>query len=251
MLLTAGASAWIDIVALVLLTVCVIIGVVKGFVNSFINIFGTILSLLFAVLLCSSMAGFLETCFGLISSIASGIGGVLSSIFGETIMNTPLSSADQNIMSEAGLGLWLISIILDVKNNPSIPENTSLNEIICPVFTYYVAAIISVVILFILFRILFFLLGKLVSSLREEIEIVNKVDRILGAVLGLIQGIVYIEFALLIISIIPIDFFQMLTHEVSNTFLVNIIAHINLFHAIIGWIANSSTLTTIITQIIR
>ncbi|MBR5192472.1 MAG: CvpA family protein [Clostridia bacterium] len=251
MLLASSASAIIDIVALVLLTVCVIIGVVKGFANSFISIFGTILSLLFSVLLCSSMAGFLESAFGTITGIASGLNGVLTSIFGDTIMNTPLSSANQGLMSDAGIGLWLISIVLNVKDNPSIPQDTTLNEIICPVFAYYVTAIISVIILFILFKILFFLLGRLVSSLRDKISFLNKTDRILGAVLGLIQGIVYIEFALMIISIIPLGFFQSIMYEVSNTFLVNIISHINLFHAIIGWVTNSSTITSIITQIIK
>ena len=59
----------IDIVTVALLLIFAIVGTVRGFAKTFISSFGTILSLIFAVLLCSLVATFLEQSFGLFSAI--------------------------------------------------------------------------------------------------------------------------------------------------------------------------------------
>ncbi len=232
LLLSSSLSAIIDVVALSLIVFFGVLGLKDGFVKTFVKVFGTIISLLLAVMLCSKCASFLESQFGFISSLTVKVSSVVSNIFGDQIANTTLSQAMEAELSELGLSGWLIKIVMQAKTDGSIPMDTTLNQIISPVLSYYIACGISVIVLFIVFKILLFILGDLTKKL-SAMNMIGALNKILGLFLGIIRSVVIIQIAIILINVIPIGFMQGLSVGIENSVVAGFIDNINIFDIII------------------
>lgn len=232
LLLISGPGAIIDVVALAVLVFFAISGVKHGFVKTFVKVFGTIISLLLAVMLCSKCALFLEGQFGFITLITEKVSGVVTNIFGETVANTTLNDAVESYLSELGLSGWLIKIIMQTKADGSIPMDTTLNQIISPALSFYIACGISIVLLYIIFKILLFILGDLTEKF-SALNILGATNKILGLALGIIRGIIIIQISIIIINIIPLGFMQRFSIEISNSAVAGFINKINIFDIIV------------------
>lgn len=248
-LLATGGSAVINIIALMFVVGFALYGLIRGFAKTFVSMFGTILSILFAILLCSSAASFLESSFSIVEKMSNSLSGVLTNIFGDEIMNTTLEQAAENTMKDAGLSSLVINLVLSFKNDGSIPTNTTLNQIICPTFAYYVVLIISAIGLFIVFELIFIVIGNIVRKM-YNVSLVAKVDRSLGLVLGLISGIIYFETIVMIIGAFPIGFMQNLYALIQNSAIARFICLINPYDSILNLISFKDIIK-IVTSIIN
>lgn len=234
LLLMSTTSAIIDIVALCIVVLLVVLGFKKGFAKTFVSAFGSLLSLLIAILLCTSVASFLESHWGAVSSLSNSLSGFFSKTFGAELMDTTLAQANENALTEGNVAAWIIRLVIAAKNDGSFDPNTTLNQIITPIFSFYVVAIISAVALYIVFRIIFFLIGELIKK-AHVLPLVGIVDRLLGALLGLIRAVTYVSLLVWIINILPIGYVQtVIAPEVSNTILVSFLNKINLFELLLG-----------------
>jgi uncharacterized membrane protein required for colicin V production len=232
-------SAIIDIVALALIVISTIIGIKKGFAKTFVSTFGSILSIIFALLLCGAAAKFLESQFGLTSSIAKGIEGTLSRVFGAELMDTTIAEANDTNLSQLGLSSLIIKLVLQTGENATLPPDTTLNKIVAPTFAYYITAIICVIVLFILFKIALFLIAEFVFKARKW-KLVKGLDGTLGLILGVIRGIIIVQIIVMIIGILPFDFFNKITELIPKTYIANALSKINVFPIIINAIADAS-----------
>lgn len=232
LLMSSSLGAIIDIAALAILVIFSIIGLIKGFAKTFISIFGTLISLLLAVLLCSSVAKFLQNQFGFINTVTNWVSGIVSKIFGDTIANTTLNQAVESELSQAGVASWIVKIIMEAQADTTIPLDTTLNQIISPTLAYYIVCFISAVGLFILFKILLFLLGEVVKKF-SAIKIIGAIDKVLGLLLGLIRGVVVVQLAVFALNVIPLSFTQQISAEIINTKILKFITDINLFDIIL------------------
>lgn len=225
-------SAIIDSVVLALLLIFIIVGIVRGFVKSFISSFGTIISIVLAVALASSTADFLQNAFGLTTKISNGISGMLSGLFGQELMETTLEQATEASLQSFNVANWIITIILSAKSE-GLPPETTLNSVVSPVLAYYVVIIISAVALFILIKIILFLLGDLFQNLKE-IKVIGITDRVLGGVLGLLEGILVVDFIILILGIIPVPAFKDLMTMIESAPFTAFLGRINVLNLIIS-----------------
>ena len=248
LLLATSGGAIVDIIALVFIALFTIRGFVKGFAKTFVSVFGTMLSLLFAVLLCSTVAKFLESEFSFVTTVAGKLGGSLDKIFGADLMNSTLKDASENALNDAGVGGWLIAIILAFKSDTSIPMTTPLRDLIAPTFAYYIVIIISVILLFILFKIILFLIGELVKKL-YAIKLIEKTDRVLGLLSGFVSGVVHLEFLIMIISFIPLSFMQNVYGHIQASTIASFIENINLFSRIMSAISINDVVNLVKTII--
>lgn len=246
LLLSLTNGSVIDLVAICLIAITAFIGLYRGFAKTFISTFGSIVSLVLAILLCSSVAGFLQSKFGVISAISDRLSGILTGIFGETLMDTTLQQATDGSLAEAGVAGWIANIILSIKGSGNVDMNVTLNQIICPVFGYYITAILAVLILFILFKILLFLLGEFVKKL-SEIKVVGAVDRILGLMLGIVKGVIFIQSLILMINVIPVSVVQEISLQIENTVFVKLINDINIFGILINAVSGIGNIIEVIT----
>ena len=227
-LLASATSAIMDMLIIVIVGLFCFLGYKNGFVKSLISTFGDFIALLLSVLLCSAVATFLENKFGFISSIASGISGVLVSIFGEDIMLTTLNDVTNASLTDSNLTAWLIKIIIEVKGLPDIPMDKTICDIVAPVFGYYVACTISVIGLFIIVRIALFIVSEIVKD-AHDIKLVGTTDKTLGLLFGFIKGVIICQIAILVIRVIPLNFFQKIYMGVEQSIFANLINKLNLF----------------------
>ena len=237
-LMVSTYGAIINAVALAVIIGVAIYGYIRGFAKTFVSVFGTVLSLLFAVLLSSAMVLFLQSQFSMVTNLGKSFEGILTNTFGE-IMNVTLEDATREFLGNAGLGSWLIDIILESKADSSIPFNTTLNQIICPTFAYYFVVVISIIILFILFKIIFFLLSETIKKMYTA-KLVERTDRLLGLALGIMQGIVFIELFIMLVGILPLPFFQTMYAEITNSAIAGFIHRVNLYNLILKAIASGN-----------
>lgn len=236
-LLSSNVSAIVDVVVIIALVLSALLGFKRGFVKTFIKIFGTFFALLLSVLLASKVTVSMENKFSLVTKIAGGLEGVLNKIFGEKIMNIKLSVATEEYLANNGVGNWLINIILQTKASGSVPMDTTLNQIICPSFAYYIALVLVQVLLFIIFKIIFFLIGNLFKNL-HSIKLVKMTDGLLGLALGLLSAFMIIEITIMIIGIIPLGFLKEIHVCATGSGFTGFIHKINIFSLILNSIAS-------------
>ncbi len=240
-LLLSGGSATVDIVALLFIIIFALWGMLRGFTKTFFALFGTFLALMFSVLLAPSVANFMQSKFNSVTSLGGSISGFLNNVLGKDVMNATLSEITEGVLNKAGVSGFIISIILSFKGDSSVSQNTKVSDIIGPTFAYYVVIIIAVVALFIIFKIIFFIVSEIIKKSYKN-KTIKKFDRTLGCALGLINGIINLEFIIMVISILPIPFFQGIYADIQAGGFAKLIENINLF----GLIMNSISVNSII-----
>ena len=231
----------VDVVAIAFVAIFAISGLIRGFTKLFFKVFGTLISLLLAILLCASVAQFLEEQFSLVTNLAVKLEGVLTRVFGDALMNTTLEQAVSNGLSDLGLGSLLLPIVMSFAEDSSIPTNTTLNQIICPTFAYYLVTILAVVALFIIFKILCHLVSALVKSL-YSFKALAFTDRMLGLALGFISGMLYLEILLMVLGVLPLGFIQEVCAVIPATVFASFVQNVGLY----GLILKSISLSDIV-----
>ena len=236
-LLSSNVSAIVDGVALGFLALFALFGLFKGLVNTLFKVCGTLFSILLAALLCSTVAGFLQEQFGLINTISDWLSGVLGSLFGEELMSAPLSSATEGALSEAGVAGFVIQIVLSLKGDKNIPEGTTLSQIICPAFAYYIVIILAFIVLFILFKLIFKILSNIILHF-FEFKPLKILDKLLGLIFGAVRGVLNFEILVTFLTAIPIAIFQDVSAAVQVSSVAKIFMDINLSGILMSAFAN-------------
>ncbi len=232
-LLANLSTVIIDVVAVCIILIYLVSGFIRGFIKTFLSTFGTVLSLLIAILLCTSVATFLQGKFGVVSALSNSLNSVFNNMFGEVVMNTPLEYATADTMSQAGVSGWIIQIVLIIKNSGNVSSTATLNQVVSPVFAYYIVLVLSVIVLFIIFKIIFYIIGDIISS-SKKLVFVHKTDKLFGAILGLIKGVVVVEFIIMIVSIIPLGFCQSFIANLNQYPITNFLYSINLYNSLLS-----------------
>ena len=199
------------------------------------------MALIFSVLLAPSVANFMQSKFNSVTAMGGSISGFLNNVLGKEVMNATLSDITEGVLSKAGVSGFIISIILSFKGDSSIPQDTKVCDIIGPTFAYYVVIIIAVIALFIIFKIIFFIISEIIKKSYEN-KTIKRFDRTLGCALGLVNGIINLEFIIMVISILPIPFFQGIYADIQSGGFTKLIESTNLF----GLIVNSISVNSII-----
>ncbi len=246
-ILSSSLCATIDIIALIFILVFALHGAIKGFTKTFFSLFGTFIGLLLAVLLAPSVVKFMQSKHGLISSFANELDGVVTNLFGKNVLSIKISDANKATLTSAGLGGYIASIILSLKTGSYSPDAT-VGDALCPTFAYYIVLILSVVVLFILFKLIFAVLCSLVKDAYKNKK-VEKFDKTLGFFLGIVHGIIIFELVIMIISIIPLNFFQNIYANIQISTIAKFIADINMFNLIITAISQNNVINIIISTI--
>ncbi len=236
-LLSSITGPIIDVCIVVFTLIVCFFGAKKGFVRSFLSTFGSFISIIIALALCSTVTNFLEAKFGLVTTLSSGVSDLLTQIFGQEIMHTTLMEATEATLNDSNLTAWLVKMVLDLKLTGEIPMDVTLSQILSPVFGYYVANGIAILGLTIILKIIFFILSEFIKGL-HKIKLIKIVDGALGLVFGLIKAVIIIQLAVLVIRIIPLEFFQNLTVASEQSSVVSFLNNNNLFAIVLNAISN-------------
>ena len=215
-LLAASMPLIIDVVGIVFLLIFAVKGMREGFGQIFFATFGTIICLVLSVLLCSTVANFLQTQFGLATMISGKIEGSLTGVFGAEVLAVPLESVNAETLKVLNVNVFLQKIILGVAQGSQLPADTTLANVLFPTITYYVLMVCCAILLFIIFKIIIKIFSASAEKLRS-IVVIAALDEFLGLVLGLLGGIIYLELIIMLINIIQIEAVQNIYNMIAGT----------------------------------
>ena len=150
-------------------------------------------------------------------------------------------------MTKENVPSWIISIVMIVKANSSIPNGTSISGVVCPAIGYYVSCALAVLVLFIIFQTIFFIVGKIIEKSKEFV-IIDAVDKTLGFLLGLVKGLIVVWVLIAIINIIPLSFVQDIAANIKLAPVSNFINNINLIGIIMSAITDPKNIVQFISQ---
>ncbi len=242
-------SAIIDVFLVILILATCVGGYKKGFVKSFLSTFGSFISIIIAVVLCSTVANFLETKFTLITKISENISNVLIKIFGEELMLTTLKEATEASLTDSSLSAWLVKIVIDVKGTGNLPLETTVSGVVSPVFGYYITCIISIIGLYVILRIAFVLLGDIIAGLHSFV-LIGFADKALGLIFGAIKGVIMAQLLIIVIRVIPLKIFQDLIATFEQSVIASSLDKLNLFSYLLNLITQAN-LSEIISSILQ
>lgn len=195
----------VDIVLLAIIGISALSGLISGFSKKLVKFLGGIVSLVLAVSLCSKCADLLNDKFGLADKLYDVLKGFLTSVFDENLLNSTLgqlSDGTVNIKNFSGPTLILNALVGLVAKG--VPAETLVVDAIVPTFAYYLTIIIGFIVCYILFKILFAIIGSILKSL-VKLAMLGAIDKLLGFLLGAIQGVITCYMLVSIVSIIPVN----------------------------------------------
>ena len=179
---------WLDILIIFILVLCALIGLIRGFLRSIISLCSTLVTLVLAIWLAKPLGGVIDNWFGLSGAIASSLEPTFLNFF--TTNNT-----------SSGWVAQLISIFLGSGYMESSPSAEQIATDFSSAVGSVITIIICAVVLYILIRIVLWVLSRLFRKITRN-RTIGAVDRILGTVIGLAKGFLYIFIALGIIFLL-------------------------------------------------
>lgn len=228
-----SSNAAIDVILICLMAVFAVYGFIKGFTSLIVSFLAGILTLVLSFVLCSNAASFLNRVFGMTDKISESLAGALPNLFGEELMNMPVFLVNENNLGSLSVPKFIVQLLLKIASDGSVPPETPVVEVLAPTFAYYIAVVIGFILCYILFRILFFLLGKLFKGV-NAIPVLGSVNRLLGLLLGAIQGFIVVYIALSVVDILPFGFLEGFKNLLAASKVASGIMSINVFGILFG-----------------
>ena len=221
-----------DCVVVLVLLVFAFICAKKGFIDCLFGFISVIVSLAVAIL-----------CSKLFISITGGLFGlqdVFSNTFHEALLKIEGFNLDisvgglSNALAEQNLPKFLVDLMLENFADKSIEAGTTLALVVGQTCSRLLVAAIAFLLLFLVTKLLIGLIKTILKSLAEKISLVGSMDRLFGALVGVVEGLLAVSFLLSILSYIPSE--AMMTYF-DQSILTSWIYNNNLLSIITGWIA--------------
>ena len=205
----------IDIVVLVLIVLFIAIGYFRGFFKTLVSLLGTVGSLLIAYFVKDFVAGLLNSWFGVNFLIGDAVKVQISNI-SPTFSSVTVSTVEEilTVINDSGAGLvykklfsWLVP--------ETISASTTVADIIGLAVGDIATLIIAFILVFILIKLLVFVLNLIIKKIPRR-SVIGKTNQVLGAVMGLFNGLV-------LISVVAVAIYFLCMIPAVNDFLYPVI----------------------------
>jgi len=200
LLVSSGLIA--DGIVVAIFLIFIMVGVSKGFIKSILSFFGSLVALIVAFIFCKQFAGILDDKFDLLAKLSKVVENILDN---NSKFAIELSAgAIQESLEAANVPGFMVSLIMElpVVVNNTYPEGTTVASLVSPVIANYLLILISFLALFIIFKIVLLVL-KLFADSIKKIKIIDIVDKLLGMVVGVVEGAIVVYIGLTVISFFP------------------------------------------------
>ncbi len=232
-----GARVWTNyIVDLILVAVLVGFALVcakKGFIECFFSFVSVIAALLAAILLSKIFISILDNWFN--------ITGLFTNMFQSALLKIEGFDIDISVggltaaLADKNLPKFLIDLVVDNFGNENIAAGTTLALLVGETLSKLVVSAIAFVVLFIGAKFLMKFLKKILKFMASKIKILGAVDQLLGAAVGLIEGLLVVSAVLGILAVVPSE---VITSYVSNSIVAGWLYNYNILNVILGWISH-------------
>ena len=202
-LLATKASNWILDVIVILFALIMLISCAKrGFIDCFVGAVSTIVALIVAISFAKIFVSMTDGLFGLADIIQGKLEESFAKVEGFT---ADVSSSDVGqALKEQNVSAILAGLVMKlIGKQDSIEAGTTLAMLLGKATSGLAVNLISGVILFILTKIVIWFLGGILNMLAENIHLVNGVNILLGAIVGILESLLIVCAILAVLAIFP------------------------------------------------
>lgn len=220
----------LDIIVIGLMVGFAVVCARRGFVDCFFGFVSTIGSVIIAL-----------TCAKLFMNITGGLFG-LRGLFETKFTDTfsKLNGFDVDISSQGikaaiegkNLPAVLGKLVLKTFGKEELAVGTTLGMLLGISTAKLAATLLSGIVLFIVVKILFRLLKTIITAIVESVFFLDRLDGILGALVGLFEGLLIVSLVLSVLTIIPS---QAVSAYLDRSLFIGWLYNHNPLVSILGW----------------
>lgn len=201
----------LDIVLLVILIICIIVGMCKGFANYVLYFIGTIVAFILAIIFCDDLLKVIQP-----TKLYLDVRAFFENIF----------PVDNNATLESlGLSDFLIKALQEL--GADIDLSTAVSTVLAnAIITFGCFLVILASI-----KIICFILRNVFNVL-TQLPLIGLVNRLLGGAIGLINGILVVSAFLFLISILPISALDGVRNLIESSVITNLLYKNNIYAVI-------------------
>ena len=215
-----GLTISVDVIVLIALLVFAVIGFIKGFLTESIRLVATIASFVIAAIFCARLAAVIIDSTGLDETIATWFAGSFPN------EEVPIDKLPE-VIATLKLPSFINASAIEYAQSLGT-ETVTVSAVMSATLAKYVVIALSFVILSVAVKIICAIL-KFFFKLIKKIPGIGFVDRILGIVIGVAKGALYVCGVFYILKLLPLDALNGLKEEISSAPLCSFLNDYNIF----------------------
>lgn len=182
---------YVTIAFIIIILINIIVNSIKGFVSSFVSLLSGLGSIIISFFLCRPIGGLLASNGFLSEKISNPIAGWING-FNDGMFNVEIPASNKEqfveyINQNTKLPSFLLTKIDELIMADSSSGQT-ISQILANEIAMIVFCVIAFIVLFIIIKIVFFIIKKVTKNI-SNIPVIGPVNRILGGVFGLLEGV--------------------------------------------------------------
>ena len=197
---------YVDVVALAILLIFFIIGLVKGFASQILSILSWVAAVVIAFLLVDTVVSFVHTN---LPDVVEWFDSLWVGVIDEQFATITSEEGLREALTNSGVPVFLHQAIIDFIGT----EYASTLTIITSTLTTWSITVICFILIFAVAMILFLIIKKIFKAI-TSIKGIKQIDRGLGGILGLLEGLLILLVISCILSLFP--WFNDLFHPVTE-----------------------------------
>lgn len=228
--MTSPAGYIMDVVILLAFFVFVFVCAKRGFINIFFSFVSSVVALFAAIALAKVFVNVTGGLFGIENSMAEKFTATFSKMKG---FNVDVSGEDIGSLLSAGALPALIGKLMVKKYaGETFASDTTLGMLAGETVAGLFCSLIAGIFLFILIKILIRILRKVFTKISKKIDLIGKLNRILGMLIGFIEGILIISIFVSILALIPSE---SINQFFNNSLILRFLYNRNPIVWMLGW----------------
>ena len=219
-----------DIIVVIFLIAFAVVCAKRGFVECFFGFVSTVAAILAAVLLAKTVLSITGGLFGfqkyLTKLFSSGFAKLDGFDADVSAQGVEAALADKNLPA------ILARLTLKWFGKSDVAAGTTLATMVGATTARLAALLFTGILIFVLCKLLFALAKKFLNALADRIFLLEAVNSVLGAAVGLLQGLLFVCLALSLLTLIPS---QTVGNYLQNSILLKAVYNYNPLVTVLGW----------------
>lgn len=222
-LCASGITSFLgDLIALGIIVAFVLICARKGFINCLFKFISTVVAIVIAFSFAKTFVSITGGLFGLQTFLETSFIEASSSLDN---FNVDISGQNiEELLATHDVSALITTLVLKNYTNIEVPAGTTLAMLVGESAAIWATALIAGIVLFVLVKLLMLLLRKIITAIIKRISLINILNRLLGAAVGLLE-------ALLLISMLA-SLFSLFNSAAITSFMADSV--------ILTWLANNN-----------
>lgn len=228
------AVAWqnyvADIIVLIFILCFTIVCAKRGFIECFFGFISTAVAFFAAVMLAKTVLELTGGLFGLRGLLDKNLTQWFGKFDGFTADIS--ESGAEAALQDKNLPAIIARLVLKNTGSAELPAGTTLAMLLGSNSARLICLLVCGIVLFVLCKLVLSLLRKTLNAIADKISLLDAVNSLLGAIVGLAQGLLIVCLIIAILTLFPS---QAITNYFANTLFVGALYNYNPLVTVLSW----------------